>query len=117
MKYADRQIFSMTGYGYQYDQGGVPFVDYKILKQMIEGNFDYYGMNKSRDRFAAFYANADYTFDKRYVLSGTVRYEGSNNLGKNRAARWLPTWNVSAKWNVNNEKFMDFSKNWLRISA
>ena len=113
VKYADRQIFSMTGYGYQYDQGGVPFVDYKIMKQMIEGNFDYYGMSKSRDRFAAFYANADYTFDKRYVLSGTVRYEGSNNLGKNRNARWLPTWNVSAKWNVNNETFMKSTENWL----
>ena len=113
VKYADRQKFNMTGYGYQYDQGGVPYVDYKILKQMIESNFDYYGMSKSRDRFAAFYANADYSYDKRYVLSGTVRYEGSNNLGKSRSARWLPTWNVSAKWNVNNEKWMQSTENWL----
>ncbi len=117
VKYADRQVYSMTGYGYQYDQGGVPYVDYKILKQMIEGNFDYYGMSKSRDRFAAFYANADYTFDKRYVLSGTVRYEGSNNLGKSRTARWLPTWNVSAKWNINNEKWMQATEKWLDYLA
>ena len=117
VKYADRQVFSMTGYGYQYDQGGVPFIDYKILKQMVESNFDYYGMTESYDRFAAFYANADYTFDKRYVLSGTVRYEGSNNLGKSRTARWLPTWNVSAKWNVNNESFMEDTAGWLDYLA
>lgn len=106
VKYADRQKFSMTGYGYQYDQGGVPFIDYKILKQMVESNFDYYGMSTSRDRFVAFYTNADYSFDERYVFSGTVRYDGSNNLGRSRSARWLPTWNVSAKWNVNKENFM-----------
>ncbi len=113
VKYADRQSFSMTGYGYQYDQGGIPFVDYKILKQMIEGNFDYYGMGKTYDRFAAFYANLDYTFDKRYVFSGTVRYDGSNALGKKATARWLPTWNLSARWNISNEKFMENASSWL----
>lgn len=106
VKYADRQRFSMTGYGYQYDQGGVPFVDYRIMKQMIESNFDYYGMSKSYDRFAAFYANADYSYNKKYVFSGTVRYDGSNGLGRNASARWLPTWNLSAKWNLKEEDFI-----------
>ncbi len=112
VKFADRQRFSMTGYGYQYDQGGVPFVDYRILKQMIESNFDYYGMSKSYDRFAAFYANADYSFNKKYVVSGTIRYDGSNGLGRNASARWLPTWNLSAKWNVSEEDFIKNQK-WI----
>lgn len=112
VKYADRQRFSMTGYGYQYDQGGVPFLDYRILKQMVESNFDYYGMGKSYDRFAAFYANADYSYDKKYVFSGTVRYDGSNGLGRNASARWLPTWNLSAKWNVGEEDFIK-DKPWI----
>lgn len=112
VKYADRQRFAMTGYGYQYDQGGVPFIDYRILKQMIESNFDYYGMSKSYDRFAAFYANADYSYDKRYVFSGTVRYDGSNGLGRNASARWLPTWNLSAKWNLSEEDFIK-SQRWI----
>lgn len=111
-KFADRQNFNMTGYGYQYDQGGIPFVDYKIMKQMIESNFDYYGMGKTSDRFVAFYLNADYSYDTRYVFSGTVRYDGSNGLGKSKSARWLPTWNVSAKWNASNEKFLQDAK-WI----
>lgn len=116
VKYADRQRFSMTGYGYQYDQGGVPFVDYRILKQMIESNFDYYGMSKSFDRFAAFYANADYSLNKKYVVSGTVRYDGSNGLGRNASARWLPTWNLSAKWNASEEDFIK-NRSWLTYLA
>ncbi|HSC39870.1 MAG TPA: hypothetical protein VLD19_18435, partial [Chitinophagaceae bacterium] len=43
VKYADRQTFSNTGYGYQYGSGGTVFVDYRILKQTIESNFPYYG--------------------------------------------------------------------------
>ena len=44
VKYADRQKFSNTGYGYQYNEGGKVTVDYRIMKMMIESNFDYYGM-------------------------------------------------------------------------
>ncbi len=106
VKFADRQRFSMTGYGYQYDHGGVPFIDYRILKQMVESNFDYYGMSRSYDRFAAFYINGDYSYKKRYVFSATMRYDGSNGLGKNASARWLPTWNISSKWNLSQEDFM-----------
>lgn len=106
VKYADRQKFSNTGYGYQYGEGGKVTVDYRIMKMMIESNFDYYEMGTTRDRFAAFYFNADYGFDSRYIFSGTVRYDGTNALGRNRSARWLPTWNVSAKWNLSNEYFM-----------
>ena len=39
-------------------------------------------------------ANATYGYDNRYVLNGTVRYEGSNAMGKSRSARWTPTWLV-----------------------
>lgn len=107
IKYADRQAFSNTGYGYQYENGGVPFVDYRILKQTIEDNFPYYEMTKTFDRFAAFYFNAQYTFDNKYNLYGTVRYDGSNMLGASPRARWLPTWSFGGSWNVDQEKFMD----------
>ena len=106
VKYADRQEFSNTGYGYQYENGGVPFIDYRILKQTIELNFPYYGMTKDYDRFVAFYGSATYTYNSKYNLTGTVRYDGSNRLGKSRRARWLPTWSVAGSWNVEQEPFM-----------
>ncbi|MFL9483946.1 SusC/RagA family TonB-linked outer membrane protein [Chitinophagaceae bacterium LWZ2-11] len=106
IKSADRQNSSNTGYGYQYDNGGVPFVDYRILKQTIENNFPYYGMAKDYDRFAAFYANAQYTYNRKYVIDATGRYDGSNRLGQSQTARWLPTWTVSGKWNMEEEEFI-----------
>ena len=106
VKSADRQNFSNTGYGYQYDNGGLPAPDYRILKQTIESNFPYYEMGKDYDRFVAFYATGNYTFNSKYNFTATGRYDGSNRLGKSSTARWLPTWSVAASWNVDRESFM-----------
>lgn len=106
VKYANRQNFSNTGYGYQYENGGTPFVDYRILKNTIELNFPYYGMAKDYDRFVAFYASGTYTFNSRYNFTATGRYDGSNRLGKSRTARWLPTWSMAGSWNIEQEDFM-----------
>jgi len=114
IKYTDRQNFNNTGYGYQYENGGVPFVDYHILKKTIEANFPYFDMTRTYDRFAAFYFNAQYSFEKKYNIYGTVRYDGSNKLGSSKTARWLPTWSFGGAWNVDEENFL---KNVKAISS
>jgi TonB-linked SusC/RagA family outer membrane protein len=114
VKFADRQNFSNTGYGYQYDNGGIPFVDYRILKQTIESSFPYYEMTKDFDRFAAFYLNGQYTFEKKYNFYGTVRYDGSNRLGSSKKARWLPTWSFGGAWNLEEESFLK-DVNWINF--
>lgn len=76
-----------------------------MFKRGEEENTDYYNLVNKRDRSVAFFGNATYSFDGRYVLNGTLRYEGTNSLGKSRQSRWLPTWNVSASWNAHNEAF------------
>lgn len=106
IKFTNRQNTNFTGYGYQYDQGGTPFVDYRILKQTIESNFQYYGMKREYERFAGFYGGAGYTFDERYNFNAYIRYDGSNRFGKSAIARWLPTWTLAASWNIDKEAFM-----------
>lgn len=119
IKYADRQNASSNGYGYQYDNGGTATPDFEILKQMIEQNFPYYGMTKDFDRFAAFYFNAQYTYNDKYNFYGTVRYDGSNRLGASPRARWLPTWSFGGAWNVNEEAFLRDVEavNYLKLRA
>lgn len=112
VKSTDRQNASNTGFGYQYGNGGVPFVDYRIVKQTLEANFPYYGMSRDYDRFVAFYGSAGYTFRQKYNLTGTARYDGSNRLGNSSRARWLPTWSVAGSWNADAEPFMQ-DINWI----
>ncbi len=106
IKYTNRQNANNTGYGYQYEQGGTPFVDYRILKQTIESNFQYYGMQKDYERFAAFYGSAGYTLDDKYNFTAYLRYDGSNGFGKSAQARWLPTYTVAGSWNFDRENFI-----------
>lgn len=106
IRMVDRQNSYANGYGYQFNKGGLPFTDYLIVKQLLEGNFNYFGMSYTRERYASFYIGANYSWKDKYILNSTFREDGSNRLGEARTARWLPTWNVSGAWNVDTERFM-----------
>ena len=102
----DRHSMWFRGWGMQYDFGEIASYDYNAFKKGAEDNSAYYTLTNSRIRSAAFFANGTYSYKGRYIFNGTMRYEGTNGLGKSRKARWLPTWNVSAGWNLHDEPFM-----------
>jgi TonB-linked SusC/RagA family outer membrane protein len=102
----DRQSAFDRGFGYQFDKGGVPFTDYRAIKQLLEGNINYFGKTNKYERYASFFLSGNYSLFQKYIVNGTVRMDGSNRLGSTPSSRWLPTWNVSAAWNADMEPFM-----------
>ena len=102
-----------TGWGYQFNNGGIVYTPYLWLKQRNEENTDYFKESFTQTNTLAYYAQGVYSYDQRYTINGTFRYEGTNRLGKSRSSRWLPTWNISGSWDVYNEKFMEKTQNWL----
>ena len=52
-----------------------------------------------------------YTLLDRYTINGTVNYEGKSSLGKDN--RWGLFPSVGASWQVQDEPFMKWSKEWL----
>lgn len=103
----DRNRSHFTGWGLQYSKGEIPFYVYEFFKKGIEEGKDYYSIEAKRNRQAAFFGMASYSYEGKYTLSGTLRYEGSNRLGKSKSSRWLPTWNVAAAWNAHEEDFFE----------
>lgn len=101
----DRQKSWVREWGRQYAMGDVSYYAYQVFKKGIEEGSDYYTLAETRSRNAAFFATATYSYQGRYTVNGTVRYEGSNKLGKTRSSRWLPTWNVAGAWNMHEEGF------------
>ena len=99
----DRNRSYFNGVGMQYDMGYLGSYDYRYFKQASEENSIYYTMSNSYSREVSFFGTATYSWKGRYTLNGTVRYEGSNRLGKARSARLLPTCNISAAWNAHEE--------------
>lgn len=107
VKYLDRQSSSNTGFGYQYNSGGTPFVDYRIIKQLLENNFQYYSNEYDYERFMGLFANVSWQMKDKIILASSFRRDGSNRLGASSTARWLPTWTVSGRWNMEKEDFLN----------
>lgn len=103
----DRTNTRFNGIGMQYEMGMLPAFDYQYFKQLSEENGQYYNMGTTRGRQASFFGTATYSYQGRYIINGTTRYEGSNKLGKSRKSRWLPTWNISGAWNAHEELFFE----------
>ena len=92
-----------NGVGMQYEMGYLGAYDYYYFKQASEQNDVYYNLTNGYSREVSFFGTGTYSWKGRYTINGTVRYEGSNRLGKARSARWLPTWNISGAWNAHEE--------------
>ncbi|MEQ8302675.1 MAG: SusC/RagA family TonB-linked outer membrane protein [Cyclobacteriaceae bacterium] len=105
IRYTDRSATSSTGLGVVYESGGIVITDPKIIEFFNLQNIDYYTRNQERDRFVGLFLNGGYAYKSRYVANFTMRYDGSNQLGQSNAVRYLPTWNVSGAWNIQNEPF------------
>jgi len=106
----DRNSVFFQGWGYLYNDGGVPFVDYHLFKQQKEENGTYYGNAWTYTRSLAAFASSTFSYDGKYILNLTGRYEGTNKLGKSTQSRWLPTWNVALAWNMHEESFFSALK-------
>ena len=71
----------------QYEMGMLPAYEYQYFKQGSEENAQYYTVERTRQREVSFFGTATYSYQGKYTLNGTLRYEGSNKLGKSRSAR------------------------------
>ncbi len=58
----------------------------------------------------SYFGRAEYNYNDKYYLTGTVRYDWSNKLGLNSQSEVFPS--VSAAWAISNEDFMK-SVTWL----
>ena len=71
------------------------------------------------NRFVSVYGNAAYTYDDKYSVTGSLRWDRSNLWGTSSKYQNKPIWSVGASWIISKEKF--FHVNWvdflkLRIS-
>lgn len=101
-------------YGYNTDILTTSNVDYvHTFPDFISGqrNAIPSGLNESGllNRFVSVFANAAYTYDRRFTLSASARRDASNLFGVNTNNKWTPLWSVGAGWNIAHEYFYHFS--------
>ena len=101
----DRLARFNNGYGYLWGSD-LAVTDYRIIQKVIDAGNNYFGMSETFERHVGFFGTGTYSYRGLYTINGTLRTEGTNQMGKSNTARWLPTWNISGSWNVKNEPFM-----------
>ncbi|MFH4964787.1 SusC/RagA family TonB-linked outer membrane protein [Gaetbulibacter sp. M235] len=63
------------------------------------------------NRYVSFYGNAGYTYDRRYTITGSLRWDRSNLWGTDNKYQNKPTWSTGASWNIDRESF--FQTSWI----
>ncbi len=63
------------------------------------------------NRYVSVYGNAAYTYDDRYSVTGSLRWDRSNLWGTSSKYQNKPIWSVGASWIISKEKF--FHVDWV----
>ena len=79
-------------------------IDYEQLQSYGKLMDGMSGQSIVEDAFASFYGTATYNYRSRYIISGTLRSDGSNNFGSDE--QFNLNWSVSGAWNIDQESWM-----------
>ena len=63
------------------------------------------------NRYVSFYSTGGYTYDRKYSVTGSLRWDRSNLWGTDSKYQNKPTWSVGAGWNIEKESF--FKVSWV----
>jgi len=66
---------------------------------------------KGKSNLVSFFGRANYSYDGKYMFTGTVRRDGSSRFGANN--KWGVFPSVSAAWKITGEDFMSGTSGWL----
>ena len=106
IKATDRRNRGMDGYGISYDLGLLVKTDSKFMDKLTQDDEVYFFLEQTHDRYIGNFFSGAYAYKGKYLINGSFRYDGSNQLGDTSKARWLPSYNISAGWNASKENFL-----------
>jgi len=76
-----------------------------------EKGIRYTGTWREPSSMASVFSRFTYSYEDRYLLSASIRTDGSSKFGKDNRWGWFPS--VSAGWRVSEEKFIKNKLKWM----
>lgn len=108
-EYANR-----TYYNYDPDLLTYDLIDERSLSNIYNGVLgDWVSFDKNdlsniyelTNRFVSFYGNAAYTYDGKYMVTGSIRWDRTNLFATGSKYQKKPIWSAGAGWNIDKETF------------
>lgn len=100
---SNSENFNMTNYDFPID--GVGAWDMRTGSYLSDGRAAMNSYKYPRERLISFFGRANYSYDDRYMITSSVRREGSSKFGKNN--KWGTFWAVSGGWRLSKEAFLE----------
>ena len=114
--FGDHNVQAMLGYTYQSESYTSSYMsnysfdtDYFKTNNIGSGYALQDGMaemssDKSANKYVAFFGRAMYNYADKYLISASLRRDGSSRFGKDHKWGWFPA--VSLGWRITQENFM-----------
>lgn len=130
----DHTVTFVGGFSYQYDQieytGGLAqnspsdLIEYApggLPNISIEGSGDYeeaiamkqYISDMQEKKLLSWFARLEYNYRQKYLLSASIRRDGSSTFGKNN--KWGTFPSIAAGWTFTEEAFMKSLSSWFNF--
>lgn len=96
------------------------FNDYYPTRPTSRSRVPYFSYTKKRftDRYLSYFGNGSYTYKERYILSGSMRWDGSNLFGVKTNQKGTPLWSVGGSWELSREPWFGIEKiDYFRVRA
>lgn len=92
---------------------GYSYQSFVVDDRALEGNFAQTNVTLDKDDpyervLIGFFGRLNYTFNDKYLLTATIRRDGSSRFSKDTRWGWFPS--VAAAWNIAEEGFLKDSK-------
>ena len=92
-------------YGVNYNLGYLTTYSPLLFTNLRNKGKQYYEIRPTLNRGVSLVGNVDYTLLGRYRVNASYRREGTNQFGRARTIRYIPTWNVGGNWSIDQEAF------------
>lgn len=103
------QIEALAGYSYNdFKTTNYFFPSFDVDGNLQPGSEPNFAFDIPQNTLISYFGRFIYTLDEKYILSGTVRRDGSSRFSNNN--RWGVFPSVSGAWRVSDEDFLKDSK-------
>jgi len=101
--YANASI-AASGFNINLDQSNRINIPYTSILQNAKTQYPYLPFVDPTVELQSYFARINFNLLDKFLLTGTVRADGSSKFGKNNKYGYFPS--VGAKWVISNENFM-----------
>ena len=109
-KFGDFSLSAMLGHSFQkvttrsakLDGSGFPSPSFDVVG--VASSLDAYSGSLSNYAMESYFGRATFSYKDRYVLTATLRTDGSSKFARDNRWGWFPS--VSLGWNISKDNFM-----------